>query len=125
MADHARFGRMVERAMRERGWGYGRLGAYISDPPPGATYDATQMKRVCTGRVRSLDRELVRRLISVLDLDAADAWEAAGLWPDGFGADDYRDFVLAGGTSASALAVQDMGTKRNRYPRALRLVHAA
>jgi hypothetical protein len=74
---------------------------------------------------RRLDRALVDAFCEVLHLDPFEAYEAADLRPEGFTAEDHRDFAAVGGAAGSAAVVQALGTKRNRSPYALRLVRAA
>lgn len=119
------FADMVDEAMRRKGWGYGRLSVKLGEFSDGSILNATQIRRLRQGQRQNVTHELVQRLIDVLNLDEAEAWEAAGLWPPGLGADDYRDFVAAGGNGANSGSVQAVGTKRNRFVSAVRLVPAA
>lgn len=88
------FARMVRAAMEERGISRNRLGYLIGVLPDGRTIDATGIRLMLEGRRRNYDTALVTRLIEILDLDPAIAYEAAGVWPEGLTVDGYRQ-VLA------------------------------
>jgi transcriptional regulator with XRE-family HTH domain len=95
------FGQLADAARRERGYSLARVAVGIGVLPDGGVLNETQVKRILEGR-RSLDRHLIERLIDVLGLDRADAWEAAlesaDLKPPGLTADMLRklDLVAAG-----------------------------
>jgi hypothetical protein len=119
------FGHLVRVGIATKGLSQGAVGRRVTKRlRDDRGLDATQVRLVMEGR-RRLDHDLVEAFIDVLDLDAADAWEAAGLWPPDLSADDYRVFAAVGGAAASVAVVQLPGTKRNRSPYALRLVRAA
>lgn len=88
------FARMVRAAMERKSISRNRLGYLIGVLPDGRTIDATGIRLMLEGRRRNYDTALVTRLIDVLDLDPATAYEAAGVWPEGLTADGYRK-VLA------------------------------
>jgi hypothetical protein len=117
----AAFGRLVDQAMRDKGWGQGRVAVAIGVLPDGKVWDATRVGRLRAGKVRHLDRELVGRLVDVLDLDPAEAWEAAGLWPPDLKADDYRDFVTVGGIGAKTPSTTGSNPTPFHNPQRLRL----
>jgi hypothetical protein len=121
------FAGMVDAAMRAKGWNPYQLSAAISLLPSGKAFNPKQVQRLLDGERRTLTRELVDRLITVLGLDPFDAYEAADLRPEGFTADDHRTFVGVGGTRVSATAgtVQPLGTMRNKPLRPVRTLRAA
>jgi transcriptional regulator with XRE-family HTH domain len=120
------FGRKVEQARRQGGYSKSELARQLGRlPDSGRVFDAAGITRIERGGPVRVDRELVDRLIAVLDLDPFEAYEAADLRPEGFTADDHRDFAAVGGAAASVAVAQLPGTKRNRSPYALRLVRAA
>lgn len=119
------FRRLIEQAMRNKGWSQGNLAVAIGFLPSGKTLDATGVRRILTGE-RPLDSWMLNRLIDVLDLDPAEA-EAAAV-------EDYRTFLAVaggkalaavGGAAASVAVVQALGTKRNRSLYAVRDPRAA
>ncbi len=83
------FGRLMGRAMAERGISQNRLASRLGELPDGRIFDATQIRLIRQGR-RRLDHQLVQRLIELLDLDPAEAWATAGLWPPDLDMDGYR-----------------------------------
>jgi len=87
------FGQLVERAMREKNWSQGNLAVAIGFLPSGKTLDATGVRRILHGE-RPLTGWMLDRLTTVLDLDRAEAEDAAVA--------DYRTFLLAGGTKKSS-----------------------
>lgn len=113
------FADMVDEAMRRKGWGYGRLSVKLGELPDGSILNATQIRRLRRGQRQNLTPELVQRLIDVLDLDAAEAWEAAGLWPPNLTAEDYRVFAAVGGAAATAASRTGSTPRTHPY---LRLV---
>jgi transcriptional regulator with XRE-family HTH domain len=120
------FGRLTKAGRHQRRLSKSELARQLGRlPDSGRVFDAAGISRIEAGGPVRLDRELVQRLVDVLDLDPADAWHAAGLWPPDLSADDYRVFAAVGGAAGSAAVVQLPGTKRNRSPYALRLVRAA
>jgi transcriptional regulator with XRE-family HTH domain len=122
------FGRLVAAARREGGYSKSELARRLGRlPDSGRVFDAAGITRIERGGPVRVDRELVDRLITVLGLDPFDAYEAADLRPEGFTADDHRDFVAVGGTRVSATAgtVQPLGTMRNKPLRPVRTLRAA
>jgi len=83
------FGQMIEAARLERGWTRSKLAAGIGILPDGSALDATQVRRLVEGG-RVLDPDLIRRLIELLGLDPAEAWEASGVLPPDMTAEDLR-----------------------------------
>jgi hypothetical protein len=97
------FAVMVDAAMRAKGWKTYQLSAAIGLLPSGRAINPTQVQRILDNRRANLTREIVDRLIEVLDLDPFDAYEAADLRPRDFTAEDHRTFVTAGGTRTAEL----------------------
>jgi Helix-turn-helix domain len=98
------FGRMVEDARRKCGYSRSELGRRLGRlPESGRVFDPSAVRHIVQGGPVRLDRELVDRLIEVLDLDPFDAYEAADLRPRDFTAEDHRTFVAAGGTRTAEL----------------------
>jgi transcriptional regulator with XRE-family HTH domain len=117
------FGRLVAQARRQGGYSKSELARQLGRlPESGRVFDAAGITRIERGGPVRVDRELVDRLVEVLGLDPFEAYEAADLRPEGFTAEDHRDFAAVGGAAASAAFVQAVGTKRNRSAYALRLV---
>lgn len=85
------FGELVEHRMAELGISQNRLASRLGELSDGRVFDATQIRLLREGR-RRLDHELVQRLIDALDLDADEAWHAAGLWPPDLDVEGYRRF---------------------------------
>jgi hypothetical protein len=85
------FGEMVGAAMGRKGWGDYQLSAAIGLLSENRVVNNTQVRRLRTGGRRHLDRELVARLIEVLELDPAEAWPLAGLWPPDLDVTTYRE----------------------------------
>jgi hypothetical protein len=99
------FGQLVAEAMASKGWGDYQLSVAIGLLPGDKTFNNTQVRRLRRGERKLLTRELVERLIEVLDLDADTAWHAAGLWPPGMSLEEYRRFrgaVAAAGAQTPA-----------------------
>lgn len=84
------FGRLVEQAMAAKEMSQARLAVLVGVLPEGRVLNETQIRRIREGS-RRLDEVLVSRLIALLDLDPAEAWHAAGLWPEGLDPEDLRD----------------------------------
>lgn len=82
-------GRLVDRAMIDIGMSQARLAVLVGELPDGRVLNETQVRRIREGS-RRLDHILVARLIEVLDLDPAEAWATAGLWPPDLDLDAYR-----------------------------------
>jgi hypothetical protein len=99
----AEFGHLVRAGIDATGLSQGAVGRRVTKRlADDRGLDATQVRLVMEGR-RRLDHDLVGAFVEVLGLDPAEAWHAAGLWPPGLEADDYRDFVTAGGTRTAEL----------------------
>src|SRR6266567_2470967 len=86
------FAELIDEAMKRKGWGYARLSVEIGVLPGGGIFNSTQIRRLRLGERRNLTRELVERLVQVLDLDEGAAWHAAGIWPPDLDLDSYRRF---------------------------------
>ncbi|HEY5987166.1 MAG TPA: hypothetical protein VIV12_12450 [Streptosporangiaceae bacterium] len=97
------FAELVDEAMKQKGWGYGRLSVKLGELSDGSFLNATQIRRLRTGQRQHLSRELVRRLAEVLDLDVDEAFHAAGLWPEGLDLEGYRRYKMPGQQSISTM----------------------
>jgi len=86
------FAELIDEAMKRKGWGYARLSVEIGVLPSGSIFNSTQIRRLRLGERRNLTRELVERLVQVLDLDEERAWFLSGLWPPDFDLEDYRRY---------------------------------
>lgn len=114
----AEFGRLMGRAMAEQGISQNRLASRLGELPDGRIFDATQIRLIREGR-RRLDRELVQRLIELLNIDWAEGWATSGLLPPGVTADHLRklDLVAAGAKAVSPgrpRAVTQLPDRRQR-----------
>jgi hypothetical protein len=96
------FGRLVDRAMVDAGMSQARLAVLVGELPDGRVLNETQVRRIREGR-RRLDHVLVARLTETLDLDPAEAWAAAGLWPPDLELSEYRRLREAGRPAEPAL----------------------
>jgi len=86
------FGELVETAMRGLGMTQARLAYELARHTDGKyLLNETGIRRIREGR-RQLDPELVGALVDVLELDPAQAWPAAGLWPPDLDVEGYRNF---------------------------------
>jgi hypothetical protein len=85
----AEFGRLVDGVIRDRGLSQARVGVIVGELPDGRILNEKAVERIREGG-RRLDEVLVTRLIQALDLDPAEAWAAAGLWPPDLELDEYR-----------------------------------
>jgi hypothetical protein len=124
------FAGMVGAAMRAKGWNPYQLSAAIGLLPSGRVFHSKQVDRLLDGSRKSLNRELVDRLVEVLDLDPYEAYEAADLRPAGFSAEDHRDFAAVGGRATAdqpktvtgwssvppGLRVRPAGRRAGRWP---------
>ena len=86
------FAEVIDEAMRRKGWGYNRLSVEIGLLEGGRIFNPTQIRRLRLGERQNLSRELVQRLIDVLDLDPDLSWHAAGLWPPDLDVEGYRRY---------------------------------
>jgi hypothetical protein len=84
------FGRLIDRAMIDGHMSQARLAVLVGELPDGRVLNETQVRRIREGG-RRLDGVLVARLIKVLDLDEAEAWATAGLWPPDLDLATYRE----------------------------------
>jgi hypothetical protein len=96
------FGQLVDRAIRDRGLSQARVGVLVGELPDGRILNEKAVERVREGG-RRLDRMLVQRLIEALELDPAEAWAAAGLWPPDLELSEYRRLREAGRPAEPAL----------------------
>ena len=96
--DAREFGQLVGQARRRGGYSKSELARQLGRlPDSGRVFDAAGITRIERGGPVRVDRELVDRLIEVLDLDPFEAYEAADLRPEGFTAEDHRTFAAVGG----------------------------
>ncbi len=86
------FGALVAEAMRRKGWGDYHVSAAIGLLPGDKVINNTQIRRIRTGERQNLTRDLVERLVRVLDLDEEQAWFLSGLWPPDLSIDGYRRY---------------------------------
>jgi hypothetical protein len=83
------FGRLVDRVIRERGLSQADVGIDVGRLPDGRKLNEKAVERIRRGG-RRLDHVLVQTLIDKLDLDPAEAWAKAGLWPPDLDETEYR-----------------------------------
>jgi transcriptional regulator with XRE-family HTH domain len=83
------FGDLVSRRMIEKDISQRRLAARLGELPDGTLFDSTGIRVLKEGK-RRLTRNLVARLIDLLDLDPDEAWATAGLLPPEVSADELR-----------------------------------
>jgi hypothetical protein len=86
------FGELVAEAMRRKRWGDYHVSAAIGLLPGNKVINNTQVRRIRTGERQNLTRDLVERLVQVLDLDEEQAWFLSGLWPPDLSVDGYRRY---------------------------------
>ena len=104
------FGELVETAMRGLGMTQARLAYELARHTDGKyLLNETGIRRIREGR-RQLDPELVGALVDVLELDPAQAWPAAGLWPPDLDVEGYRQFRHL---ASAAGPGQDVRVKRS------------
>jgi hypothetical protein len=87
----ATFAEMVDTAADAKGLNDYQMSAAIGLMPGNRVCSPKQVRRIREGAQVNYHRDLIERLIDVLDLDPADAWERAGVWPPGLTADELRD----------------------------------
>lgn len=85
------FGELLAEAMAAKGLSDYKLSAAIGLLSGDRVFNNVQIRRLRTGERQTLTRELVARLIVVLDLDPDEAWAASGLLPYGFKAEHFRE----------------------------------
>ena len=111
------FGELLAEAMDRKGWGDYHVSAAIGLLPGNKVINNTQIRRIRVGERQNLSRELVQRLIEVLDLDEAEAWHAAGMWPPDLDVQGYRQFrqhaLAAVGATGAADAASDQPDPKN------------
>jgi transcriptional regulator with XRE-family HTH domain len=101
------FGEMVDEGVRQKGWSDYQLSAAIGLLPGEKAFNATQVRRLRRGERRNVTHDLVAKLIELLDLDPAEAWHAAGLWPPGLEPEDLpnlSELAAARGKAAQRVA---------------------
>jgi hypothetical protein len=87
---------MVDRAARERNLNDYQLSAAIGLMPGNRVCSPKQVARIRAGEQVNFRADLVQRLIDVLELDPAEAWQLAGVWPPGLTAEQLRELGLFG-----------------------------
>ena len=87
----ATFAEMVDAAADAKGLNDYQMSAAIGLMPGNRVCSPKQVRRIRNGEQVNYHRDLIERLIAVLDLDPADAWQRAGVWPPGLTADELRD----------------------------------
>jgi hypothetical protein len=96
------FGLVVDRAIRAKGLSQSDVGIDVGRLPDGRKLNEKAVERIRQGG-RRIDHMLVARLIEVLDLDPAEAWAAAGLWPPDLELSEYRRLRESGRPAEPAL----------------------
>src|SRR6266567_4511943 len=86
------FAELVDRAARDLGLNDYQLSAAIGLLPGNRVYSPKQTHRLRAGEVVHPPRDVVQKLIDVLDLPEEEAWHAAGLWPPDLDLESYRRF---------------------------------
>jgi transcriptional regulator with XRE-family HTH domain len=74
---------LIEGGMRRKGWSLNRLSVEVGVLPSGRIVAPSQIRRLRLGEQQDISKELLDRLIELLDLDADEAYEAADRWPLG------------------------------------------
>lgn len=92
------FAQMVDGAATSHKLNDYQLSAAIGLMPGNKVCSPKQVGRIRAGEQVNYSRDLVARLIVVLELDPAEAWEAAGVWPPGLTAEQVRRLGLFRGT---------------------------
>lgn len=90
------FAELVDSAATAKGLNDFQLSAAIGLLPGKKVWTAKQVSRIRTGKQVNVSRDLVQRLIDVLDLDPVVAWELADKWPPGLTGEDVRKLGLFG-----------------------------
>jgi hypothetical protein len=90
------FAEMVDTAATAKSLNNYQLSAAIGLMPGNRVCSPKQVDRIRNGEQVNYHRDLVQRLIDVLDLDPAEAWERAGVWPPGLTAEQLRELGLFG-----------------------------
>jgi len=116
------FGRLVDQAIRDHGLSQSDVGIDVGRLPDGRKLNEKAVERIRQGG-RRIDHMLVARLIEVLDLDPAEAWAAAGLWPPDLELTEYRRLREAGRPAEPALT--RVGGDESPPAPSLRPVHRA
>lgn len=73
-----------------------QLSAAIGLMPGNKVCSPKQVRRIRDGEQVNYSRDLVQRLIDVLELDPVLAWELADKWPPGLTGEQLRDLGLFG-----------------------------
>jgi transcriptional regulator with XRE-family HTH domain len=93
-ATPATFAELVDSAAQAKDLNDYQLSAAIGLMPGNKVCSPKQVSRIRNGEQVNYSRDLVQRLIEVLDLDPAEAWELADKWPPGLTAEHLRDLGL-------------------------------
>lgn len=104
------FATLVDDAAQAAGLNDYQLSALIGLMQPGnRVFGPKQVGRLRKGRQRHYDRQLVARLIQVLDLDPLPTWEAAGLWPPGYSVGDLSEMTATRAVAVGRVAQRSEG----------------
>jgi len=95
-ATPATFAELVDNAAQAKDLNDYQLSAAIGLMPGNKVCSPKQVSRIRNGEQVNYSRDLVQRLIEVLDLDPAEAWELADKWPPGLTGEHLRDLGLFG-----------------------------
>lgn len=90
------FAELVDDAAKAKGLNDYQLSAAIGLMPGNRVCSPKQVDRIRKGQQVHYNRDLVQRLIDVLELDPYRAWELAGLWPPGLTGEHLRELGLFG-----------------------------
>lgn len=92
----ATFAELVDEAARSKDLNDYQLSAAIGLMPGNKVCSPKQVRRIRDGEQVNYARDLVERLIIVLELDPVRAWELADKWPPGLTGEQVRDLGLFG-----------------------------
>jgi hypothetical protein len=134
-ADASTFAELVDGAAEGKGLNDYQLSAAIGLMPGNKVCSPKQVDRIRKGEQVNYSRDLVQRLIEVLDLDPVRAWELADKWPPGLTADDVHKLGLFTGRRrrsdrqlenvAAAASVSDLGRSTTGTLETSRLLRVA
>lgn len=99
-----------KRTPEGRPWSDYTLSAAIGLLPGDRSFNAKQVWRLRRGERQTLTRELVERLVSILDLPEDQAWHAAGLWPPDLDLESYRRYRQFAATPANGVSARYVAT---------------
>lgn len=90
------FAELVDGAADAKGLNDYQLSAAIGLMPGNKVCSPKQVSRIRNGEQVNYSRDLVQRLVDVLNLDPIQAWELADKWPPGLTAEHLRKLGLFG-----------------------------